>query len=144
MTRIALDTLTEITREPWLGEVVTGLASETQETVTLYLFVGSNDGGLSGGFDFGLSPAQDRLEGDVNGDGLLSKADADRIREAIIADERFNPLFDLNEDGIIDALDVNSVAGAVGRLAAGDADFAGRVGFSDFLVTSSCFGCVTG
>ncbi|MHC4996334.1 MAG: hypothetical protein ACYTGQ_14915, partial [Planctomycetota bacterium] len=77
--------------------------------------------------------------GDVNLDGSVDLADADRLGEAILADEN-GPVFELNGDSRIDGVDgVFLVEDLAGKLR-GDFDFDGRVDVADLVDWAEGFG----
>ena len=140
LRRFDLDSLTLQGTRPWSTQPH-GLASLTTEPNSHYIFVPesvTNDSS-AGPFDFGFT-AIDAPREDVNGDGEVSRADAELIRDAILANEPYNELFDLNDDNVVDRFDVDWIATQLTVVGSGDVNLDGESGFADFLVLSVHFG----
>lgn len=76
---------------------------------------------------------------DVNGDGLISAQDVDRLYEAIRSNDT-NELLDLNGDQLTNELDVSFLVEDILGTQFGDANLDGHVNFDDFASLSSHFG----
>jgi hypothetical protein len=97
----------------------------------------------STGWVYGLDNVQlsvfgDVILGDFNRDGVLGVEDVDLVSHEIW-DPSGDPMFDLTNDSNVSHADVDHLLGLTNRLN-GDADFDGKVQFSDFLILSENYG----
>ena len=81
----------------------------------------------------------DAFGGDFNLDGSVTSLDVDLLSLQIVNDTMRTSFFDLDQDGILGAEDIDLLLAQNQRIN-GDADFNGEVGFPDFLTLSASFG----
>ena len=73
----------------------------------------------------------------------MNAADIDAISFAIRSadnDATFDPIFDLNNDSLVDALDIDYLVETVLNTRRGDTNLDGKIDFVDFLALSANFG----
>jgi len=81
----------------------------------------------------------DGLLGDVNGDGVLDALDIDTLSGAVRSGEN-RPDLDLNGDGDTNAADIDFLVDDIIQAVRGDVNLDGAVDFSDFLIFAANFG----
>ena len=78
-----------------------------------------------------------RSRGDFNEDGIVDARDIDLVAAALSGE--FDPSFDLNEDSVLDDGDLTVMVEDIVGTIFGDADLNRRVDFADFLILSANF-----
>jgi hypothetical protein len=87
------------------------------------------------------TPGNDEFSavGDVDGDRDVDSHDIDALQAAIRAGV-VDLIFDLDQNGAVDSMDVTFLVEVILKTRFGDANLDGRVNFADFLLLSSNFG----
>ncbi len=116
-------------------EIVDLLEKDTDRLSSASLWQASN---VVGGTP-GQTPTPAIVEGDLNRDGFVNRADVDLLYAAIEGGSN-DPLFDLSQDGIADALDANLLIEDILGVKRGDTNLDGTVDFADFVVLAANFG----
>ena len=95
---------------------------------------------LASGYDGqrGTYRITSEIEGDVNLDGRLDAADLEALQLAV-RDQSVDDVFDLSQDGTIDAEDVDVFVQELIGTVRGDTNLDGTVDFADFLALSASF-----
>ena len=118
--------------EGWKLTIATGISDDGLTIVG----EGINPRGNDEGWVVKLDPAS--LLGDLDHDGLIGLADLDTLCSGLSTGTSLAS-WDMSGDGIVDGQDVAQFLALTGRTF-GDADFNGKVDFSDFLTLSENFG----
>lgn len=79
------------------------------------------------------------IPGDVNGDQVVDALDIDSVHAAVAAGFD-DPIYDLNQDEVIDGDDATYLIEDILQTRRGDADLNGRIEFADFLALSRHYG----
>jgi len=79
------------------------------------------------------------IPGDVNGDQVVDALDIDAVYAAVAAGSE-DPVYDLNQDELVDDDDATYLVEEILQTRHGDADLNGRVDFLDFLALSRHYG----